>query len=492
MSHSDTPSSSAERSTCSRPTESSILGRYRLVSEQGAGALGSVWLAEDLSAERRVAVRFLPRELTDIANVADAVHGRARSFLDASRAHPGLTHVLEYATLDDGRLVAVMEGVAGRRLSEVIVARSTLDGPSILRLAVDLGEPVETLHNMGLVHGALHPGNFVLADGRTVLLDVETIPFRTMPSLQRLLVAHAPAPYLAPELREGGPHTEKTDVYAFAATIYELLTGFPPAVAAARVAAPDKDVTATRLSLWGRRWHISRGMEAVIRGALDARPDRRPFMSTILNHLAGSSPVQTRWPRRGVAAAAGLAVLTVIGAPMWSAYGPRRPLSPIPDPVAKEATTETAARPTTSSLPTDDVAGSAADPKPTPIAPAPPGTAVPSPVHVVVAPPATVRSTTGGSPPFPVEMSPPSPPAQVAQPPVRQPRSTAPRPAAPATAATPLPDATSTVGQPAAGMEGPPGPRTPLATNPPSAVPASPSSDDPDPKAVIDWLLQRR
>ena len=154
---------------------SNLVGSYRLVSEQGTGLFGTVWLAEDAVSGRPVAIRLLPRELTETANVAELVRRRARAVVDASRAHPALVRVLEYGTTDDGQLFAVMERAEGRRLSDTPAERRRPDVPAALRLAVEMGGPIETLHTMGLVHGAVRPGNFAVAAGGVTLMDVETI-----------------------------------------------------------------------------------------------------------------------------------------------------------------------------------------------------------------------------------------------------------------------------------------------------------------------------
>jgi serine/threonine-protein kinase len=179
------------------------VGRYRLVREQGAGLFGAVWLAQDATTGEPVAVRLFPRELTDVANVAETVRRRARAIVETSRAHPGLVGVYEYGTTEDGRLYAVMDRVDGPRLNQVLAGRGRPDVPAALRLAVEMGGPVETLHNLGLLHGALRPRNFAISDGRVTLMDVETIALRECPALQPLVGAQSPAEYLAPEQLQG-------------------------------------------------------------------------------------------------------------------------------------------------------------------------------------------------------------------------------------------------------------------------------------------------
>ena len=97
-----------------------VQDRYRIVSELGSGAFGTVCLAEDGVTAQRVAIRFLPRGLAAIPGVARAVQSRARSVIAGSTANPGLVRVLEVGEAEPGRLFAVMELVEGRRLSAML------------------------------------------------------------------------------------------------------------------------------------------------------------------------------------------------------------------------------------------------------------------------------------------------------------------------------------------------------------------------------------
>src|SRR5262249_57852656 len=94
-----------------------VRGRYRVVSELGSGACGTVCVGEDESTGHRVAIRFLPRGLATTPQAAKAVLRMGRSIMAASASHPAIARVLEFGELDAGRLFTVTEFVEGRRLS---------------------------------------------------------------------------------------------------------------------------------------------------------------------------------------------------------------------------------------------------------------------------------------------------------------------------------------------------------------------------------------
>ena len=204
-------------------------GRYRVINEIGAGAFGTVCVGEDESTGHRVAIRFLPRNFAETPQAAQAVLRMGRSIVAASSSHPAMARVLEFGELDAGRPFTVTEFVEGRRLSEMMSGRAPLGIHAALRIALELGGAVETLHNMGFIHGAISPRNVVvLEDGRVKLLDVELAGLRDAREIQGLVSGDPRAEYLSPEQIQKAPITEKTDIYAFGVILHELLVGAPP------------------------------------------------------------------------------------------------------------------------------------------------------------------------------------------------------------------------------------------------------------------------
>ena len=285
-----------------------VQGRYRIVSELGSGAFGTVWLAEDGVTAQRVAIRFLPRGLAVVPSVARAVQSRARSLIAGSTAHPGLVRVLEVGEVEPGQLFAVMELVEGRRLSAMLSGTKPLDAGSARRLVLDLGGSLESLHNMGLVHGALRPRNvMVLADGRVKLMDVELAGLRDALALDSVLASGPPAEYLAPEQIRGAPTTEKTDIYAFAVILYEMFYGRPPFEAATREAVLAKHLTEPPTML--RRRSAVREARLTPRGRRSPRRWRDrvdpPTRGGAAAARRGSAPRGTRRPGRRAPTARG-------------------------------------------------------------------------------------------------------------------------------------------------------------------------------------------
>src|SRR2546428_4586090 len=145
-----------------------VRGRYRVVSELGAGAFGTVCIGEDESTGHRVAIRFFPRSFVEAPHATQAVLRMARSVIAASNSHPGMVRVLEFGELEAGRPFTVSEFVEGHRLSEMLAAGAA--PPAIAaarRPALAFGPSVQTPHNIGVIHGWRRaPDVIVTDDGR--------------------------------------------------------------------------------------------------------------------------------------------------------------------------------------------------------------------------------------------------------------------------------------------------------------------------------------
>jgi len=406
-----------------------IKGRYRIISELGTGAFGTVCLAEDRRTRQEIAIRFFPRELADLSQPAQTRVRIERSMVEASTAHPALVRVLEFGETDNGQAFAAMELVQGRRLSEIL-SEERLEIDTAVRLAVDLGGALETLHNTGIVHGALRPSNVMVgSDGRAKLMDVELTSLRAALAMKGLVADVPPAEYLSPEQIRQGRVTEATEIYAFAVILYEMLCGAPPFQAETREAVLEKHLTETPVPLRRRRSAIPASVESIVALALSKVPEPRPPMQTILNRLwEEANRPRNRWKRMDVIIAGGVLATLIAVVAGWVLLAPA---PSAPPPLARPAP------PPAQQVPLTEPPASK-DPSPeTRTAPAP-GTPVPAAI------PSSARAT------------PPAAPAPRAERPEQRRR-----PQSPAAPASERPVASS-------------------------------GSDDPDPGAFVDWKLGQR
>jgi eukaryotic-like serine/threonine-protein kinase len=446
-----------------------VRGRYRVVSEIGSGAFGTVCRSEDESTGHRVAIRFLPRNFANTPQASQAVLRMGRSLMAASASHQAMARVLEFGELDAGRPFTVTEFVEGRRLSELLAGHTPLEVHTALRIALELGGAVETLHNLGFVHGAITPRNvMVLEDGRVKLLDIELSGLRDAREVQGLVNVEQPAEYLAPEQIQKGPITEKTDIYAYGVVLHELLTGAPPFQGSSREAIFAKHLREAPAPIHRGRDGIPASVSRAVTLALYKQPEARPLMGDVLNLLwtGAHGPAPRRKHTAMIAGGSALALLA-IGAVVWGALALRAPSGSAPTPPTVRPTVESPVpippstetrRPTPPPVvaPRDTGRATAAEP-PAPPARVPEATipAVKPSTPAVAAPPAERAPAT------------PRPPAAAPTPDVRP---------APAARATAPPAAPVTPAPSVAPLAPPATPPTPAVTQParPSAPPAPP------------------
>jgi serine/threonine protein kinase len=484
-----------------------VRGRYRVVSEIGAGAFGTVCAGEDESTGHRVAIRFLPRNFANTPQASQAVLRMGRSIAAASTSHPAMARVLEFGELDAGRPFTVTEFVEGRRLSEMLAGHTPLEVHAALRLALELGGAVETLHNMGFVHGAISPRNvMVLEDGRVKLLDIELAGLRDAREVQGLVNVDSPVEYLAPEQLQKAPITEKTDIYAYGVILHELLSGAPPFQGSTREAIVAKHLKEAPVPIRRERDGVPASVSRAVTLALYKQPEARPLMGDVLNLLwtGAHGPVPKRTRAVTIAGGSALAVLA-IGAVVWGALALRTPTGSVPaQPTARPAIespvptppAETR-KPTAPPTPTPRETGRAPvteTPPPTVRAPestaptARPGAPAVSTPPVERAPaarPPATAATPDVRPTPPVRAT--TPPAPSVAPPAAPTAPPTPAVTTPARPATPPSQATAPAAPRAERRETPQTPQTPSAPQQPT-----PSTETEDTRAVIDWLLNPR
>jgi serine/threonine protein kinase len=257
-----------------------IKGRYRVERQLGQGGMGAVYLAEQLSIGRRVALKVLRG---DFARDDDFVaRFRQEAKLVAAlneKRNPRITLVHDFDQTEDGGLFIVMEWLEGRVLSEVIQREGALQIPRAVRLATQIAEGLEAAHRAGVVHRDVKPQNIMVLDSTD---DIKLMDFgiarlrepgRT--NLTRAGTMMGTPDYMAPEQIEGQEVTGKTDIYSFGIVFYEMLTGAVPFRANTQAAVLTKQLREQPVPPTGLRPDIPRGVEAIVLKALEKDPVNR-------------------------------------------------------------------------------------------------------------------------------------------------------------------------------------------------------------------------
>jgi len=211
------------------------LGPYEILAPLGAGGMGEVYRARDTRLHRDVAVKVLPDRFAGSEEALSRFEREARAV--AALSHPGILSLFDFGT-SDGILYAVAELLDGQTLRERLM-QERLPPRKAVEIGAAVAEGLAAAHAAGIVHRDLKPENvFLTSDGRVKILDfglarvespaggsAEVTSAPTTPASTEPGLVMGTAGYISPEQVRGQPADARSDIFAFGAVLYEMLTG---------------------------------------------------------------------------------------------------------------------------------------------------------------------------------------------------------------------------------------------------------------------------
>ena len=279
-------------------------GRYTLIRMLGRGGMGEVWLAKDEQLDEEVALKKLPPEVgADAMALADM-----RREVRKSRAlsHPNIIRIHDLIQKSGEDPLISLEYVDGTDLTAIAATKTNgvFDWVAIKEWMLQLANALEYAHEEKIVHRDLKPGNIMInRTGRLKLADfgiAATVADSLSRSSMQGFVSDTTL-YMSPQQMEGAAPKETDDVYAFGATIYELLTSRPPFYTG-NVEHQVLQVTPTppsqRLGEFGFVGQIPPYVQELVMACLAKVPEGRPqSMGAILDWIKSEGKAEGAIPK---------------------------------------------------------------------------------------------------------------------------------------------------------------------------------------------------
>ncbi len=282
--------------------------RYRIERELGQGGMATVYLAQDLKHDRKVALKVLKPELA-------AVLGAERFVVEirttAALQHPHILPLFDSGTAD-GFLYYVMPFVQGETLRTKLDRETQLGIDEAVRITIEVADALDYAHRQGVIHRDIKPENILLHDGRPMVADFGIALAVSAAAGGRMTetgLSLGTPHYMSPEQATGERDiTGRSDIYSLGSVLYEMLTGNPPHTGATAQQIIMKIVTEDAAPVTKLRKSVPPNVAAAMAKSLEKLPADRfesardfadalknPAFTTVPASSVGALNRSTRW-----------------------------------------------------------------------------------------------------------------------------------------------------------------------------------------------------
>src|SRR5512145_2436882 len=205
-----------------------LTDRYRIERELGAGGMATVYLAEDLKHDRKVAIKVLKPELAAVLGAERFVQEIKTT---AALSHPHILPLFDSGTAD-AFLFYVMPFIEGETLRDKLNRDTQLGIDEAVRITREVADALDYAHRHGVIHRDIKPENILLHDGRPMVADFGIALALSAAAGGRMTetgLSLGTPHYMSPEQATAEKEiTARSDVYSLGSVLYEMLAGNPP------------------------------------------------------------------------------------------------------------------------------------------------------------------------------------------------------------------------------------------------------------------------
>lgn len=268
------------------------LGRYELREPIGRGGMSAVYLGYDPMLDREVAIKILP------PNLAQKTIYQKR-FLEEARAlgrvdHPNLIRV--YAVGQEGATsYYAMELVRGISLHDAIRARGRLDAKEALAIFGQFLLGLQAIHQAGIVHRDIKPGNIMLSEtGRVILMDFGLARRADRQAITVAGCVLGTPEYMSPEQARGEQTEARSDLYSAGIVLYQMLCGQAPFSGKDTLSILRRHVEAPVPPIPESVRGLPPELEKILQQLLEKKPEQRPANASAATNALGALLPDTR------------------------------------------------------------------------------------------------------------------------------------------------------------------------------------------------------
>lgn len=262
------------------------LGDFLLLRRLGEGGMGEVYLAEQPSLKRRVAVKILRNDLA--SSEVSRQRFRAEAEAVACLAHANIVQLHSFHDETSPHYM-VLEYVEGRNLRDFLLRKGPPDLPLALSILWQIAMALQRAAELGIVHRDIKPENILLTKKNEVKvtdfgLSRFLLTSQEAKHLTQTGVTMGTPMYMSPEQVEGKPIDHRTDIYSFGVTSYHLLAGQPPFEGENAFAVALQHVQKDPVPLEALRPDLPPGLCALVQRMMAKKPEDRPQSATEVLH----------------------------------------------------------------------------------------------------------------------------------------------------------------------------------------------------------------
>ncbi len=247
-------------------------GRYRIVRRLGQGGMARVFLAQDESLHRQVAVKVLADRHSDDPHFIERFQREARAA--ARLNHPNIVQVYDQSQTA-GMSYIVQEYVEGETLKDLIRRESPIEPRRAITIALQILAALRVAHQQGVIHRDVKPQNILVQlDGKIKVADFGIASAGDTEMTEAGSIVGT-AQYLAPEQARGLSVGPPADLYAVGIVLYEMLSGRVPFEGESAVTVAMRHVQEAPEALTDRNPLVPDALESVVMRALTKDPTQR-------------------------------------------------------------------------------------------------------------------------------------------------------------------------------------------------------------------------